>query len=109
VRFAFGAAGAVVGAHFASPWLTVPTKLCPPEGEGRGMCLVQPGYAPAATIFVACIMGALVLLAALRAVPRWAKRARDPEYRLRRRGDAPKVTEDADPLLLAAAWGSSRG
>ncbi len=101
-------AGGILGACLAVPYLTVPASECPPNGEGRGMCVLQKGWSPALTLLFFGMLAGLALFMAVRATPDVVRRLRDPEWRLARKAESPKVTDDADPLLLAAAWGASR-
>lgn len=96
-----GLAGAVVGLALVLP-LPDAGRKCPPPGEGRGMCLVQDVFVPAATVVAICaVVGALLLAFALLRLPvaaadRRRRRALPPAA-------APAFARDAG--LSAASWG----
>jgi EAL domain-containing protein (putative c-di-GMP-specific phosphodiesterase class I) len=87
-----GAAGAVLGLPFT-------------DGDAAH---VPQGWAPAITVWLACVVAAFVLVDALRRSPRFAKPWRDPELRFARKHVRATRCPDGDPLLLAAAWGVAR-
>jgi hypothetical protein len=102
-------AGAGIGAALGLPFTEVDASRCPPAlGEGLNQCLLQKGYAPALTVFVACVVAALMLVDVARRTPAFVRRRRDPQFRLARKRKPPTAEAHDDPILLAASWGGGK-
>jgi hypothetical protein len=94
--------GLLVALRLALP-LDLAENACPPAGEGRGMCVLQKEYAPAATT-IALALAFSWLVADLLFVRIPAMRNGERVKRPPRRGHGREAVQ-RDETLRAASWG----